>query len=94
MPLISIPKGIAFTLRSVNDGKFQYKDLFWFGASFRHQDGFAGMVGMNLSNSINLGYSYDVTTSQLNTVSKGTHELLIGFLIGNRYGDWCPRNLW
>lgn len=92
----------SLTLRKVNamplgidiNGKFQYKDLFWFGASFRHQDGFAGMVGMNLSNSINLGYSYDVTTSQLNTVSKGTHELLIGFLIGNRYGDWCPRNLW
>jgi type IX secretion system PorP/SprF family membrane protein len=74
--------------------KFQYKDLFWFGGSYRYQDGFAGMVGMNLNNNINIGYSYDVTTSQLNTVSKGTHELLIGFLLGNKWGDWCPRNLW
>ena len=76
------------------NAKFQYQDLFWFGGSYRYQDGFAGMVGMNINNNINIGYSYDVTTSQLNTVSKGTHELLIGFLLGNKWGDWCPRNLW
>jgi len=76
------------------NAKFQYQDLLWVGASYRYQDGFAGMLGVNLSNSINIGYSYDITTSQLNTVSKGTHEILIGFLIGNKYGDLCPRHLW
>ncbi len=92
----------SVTLRSVNplptgidiNAKFQYKDLFWFGGNYRYQDGFAGMLGMNISNTINIGYAYDVTTSQLNTVSKGTHEILVGFLIGNRYGDLCPRSLW
>jgi type IX secretion system PorP/SprF family membrane protein len=74
--------------------KFQYQDLIWLGASYRYQDGFAGMAGINLNRNINIGYSYDVQTSNLNTVSKGTHEILIGFLLGNRYGDWCPRNLW
>ncbi len=76
------------------NGKFQYQDLLWAGASYRYQDGFAAMVGVNLNRNINIGYSYDVQTSNLNTVSKGTHEILIGFLLGNRYGDWCPRNLW
>ncbi len=76
------------------NAKFQYQDIAWAGASWRYQDGYAVMAGVNLSHAINIGYSYDITTSQLNTVSKGTHELLIGFLIGNRYGDWCPRNLW
>lgn len=74
--------------------KFQYQDLVWLGASYRHQDGFAAMFGINLSNTINIGYSYDIQTSKLNTVSKGTHEILIGFLLGNKYGDWCPRNMW
>jgi type IX secretion system PorP/SprF family membrane protein len=74
--------------------KFQYQDLIWLGASYRYQDGFAGMAGINLNRNINIGYSYDVQTSNLNTVSKGTHEILIGFLLGNKYGDWCPRNLW
>lgn len=74
--------------------KFQYQDLLWAGASYRYQDGFAAMIGVNLNHSINIGYSYDAQTSNLNTVSRGTHEILIGFLLGNKYGDWCPRNLW
>lgn len=76
------------------NAKFQYQDLLWAGASYRYQDGFAAMVGLNINHNINIGYSYDVQTSTLNTVSKGTHEILIGFLLGNKYGDWCPRNLW
>lgn len=76
------------------NAKFMYQDLLWLGGSYRYQDGFAGMVGLNVSHNINIGYSYDLQTSRINTVSKGTHEILIGFQLGNRYGDWCPRNLW
>jgi type IX secretion system PorP/SprF family membrane protein len=76
------------------NAKFQYQDLVWLGTSYRYQDGFAAMFGLNLSNTINIGYSYDLQTSRLSTVSRGTHEILIGFLLGNKYGDWCPRNMW
>lgn len=76
------------------NAKFQYQDIMWLGASYRYNDGFAAMMGVNLNHSINIGYSYDIQTSKLNTVSKGTHEILIGFLLGNKWGDWCPRNLW
>ncbi len=71
--------------------KFQYRDLLWLGGSYRFKDGYAGMVGLNVGNTFNVGYSYDFTTTQLNTVSRGTHELIIGFLIGNRYSQACPR---
>ena len=84
------PLPLGFDLNA----KLQYQDLLWAGASYRYQDGFAAMAGINLNHSINIGYSYDMQTSALNTVSRGTHEILIGFLLGNLYGDWCPRNLW
>ena len=84
------PLPIGFDINA----KFQYQDLMWIGANYRYQDGFAAMIGININRGLNIGYSYDMQTSQLNTVSKGTHEILIGFLIGNKYGDWCPRNLW
>ena len=84
------PLPLGFDLNA----KLQYQDLLWLGASYRYQDGFAAMIGVNLNRNINIGYSYDVQTSSLNTVSKGTHEILIGFLLGNKWGDWCPRNLW
>jgi type IX secretion system PorP/SprF family membrane protein len=74
--------------------KLQYRDLLWIGASCRFKYGYAGMLGMNIGNTVNIGYAYDYTTTRLNTASKGTHELVIGFLVGNRYGDSCPRNVW
>jgi type IX secretion system PorP/SprF family membrane protein len=74
--------------------KFQYRDVMWIGAGYRYKDGVAAMFGVNVSNTFNLSYAYDYTTSNLNTVSKGTHEIILGFLIGNKYGDWCPRNVW
>lgn len=71
--------------------KMQYRDQFWLGGSYRYQDGYAGMLGFNLSNTFNVGYAYDITTTELNTVSKGTHEFLVGFTFGNKYSEKCPR---
>jgi len=78
--------------------KAQYHDLAWVGASYRISDqvgGYAAMAGFNIGNTMNVGYSYDVsTTSRLRTYSHNSHEIIIGFLINNKYGDTCPRNLW
>ncbi len=74
--------------------KLQYHDKAWVGASYRHNDGIAGMLGINVSNTLNVGYAYDYTSSRLNNFSKGTHEFVIGFIIGNKYPDGCPRNVW
>ncbi len=76
------------------NAKLQYRDFMWVGASYRHQDGFSGMLGLNVNSTFNIGYAHDFTTSRINTVSRGTHEIVVGFLLGNRFGDWCPRNLW
>ena len=71
--------------------KAQYQDLLWLGGSYRYQDGYAAMAGVNVKNTFNIGYAYDFTTTALNTVSRGTHEIIIGFLIGNKYSEKCPR---
>lgn len=74
--------------------KLQYQDFLWVGAGYRYKDGFNGMLGVNISNTVNVGYAYDYTTSRLNNFSKGTHEIILGFLLNNRYDDSCPRNVW
>ena len=71
--------------------KVQYRDLLWLGGSYRYQDGYAAMLGFNVGNTFNIGYSYDFTTTALNTVSKGTHEFVVGFILGNKYSEKCPR---
>lgn len=74
--------------------KLQYLDKLWMGGSYRMQDGYAAMIGVNINNTFNVGYSYDLTKTKLNTVSRGTHEFVLGFIIGNKYDDSCPRNVW
>jgi type IX secretion system PorP/SprF family membrane protein len=74
--------------------KLQYRDKIWVGASYRYQDGYAAMLGINVSNTFNIGYAYDFTTTKLNTVSNGTHEFMLGFLLGNKYSGACPRCNW
>ena len=71
--------------------KVQYQDILWLGGSYRYQDGYAAMAGINVGNSFNVGYAYDFTTTALNTVSRGTHEIMVGFTIGNKYSEKCPR---
>lgn len=76
------------------NAKLQYRDVLWVGGGYRFGDGITGMVGVNINSTINIGYSYDYTTSRLQNYTKGTHEFVIGFLLGNKWGDTCPRNLW
>jgi type IX secretion system PorP/SprF family membrane protein len=72
--------------------KISFQDKFWLGGSYRHGDSFGVLAGFNLSSFLNVGYSYDITTSALNTVSSGTHEIVIGLLLNNIYKVTCPQH--
>lgn len=71
--------------------KLAFRDDFWIGGSYRRNDSFGILAGFNLSSLINIGYSYDITTSNLNTVSRGSHEIVIGILLNNTYSVKCPQ---
>jgi type IX secretion system PorP/SprF family membrane protein len=88
-------KYLSLNLTQVDvNAKLQFRDLAWMGAGYRIKEGFNGMVGLNISNKVNLSYSYDYTTTNLNNYSHGTHEIVLGFILGNGYGDSCPTNVW
>ncbi|MBS1757366.1 MAG: type IX secretion system membrane protein PorP/SprF [Bacteroidetes bacterium] len=80
------------------NAKLQYQDKMWVGASYRYGDlisGYSGMAGINVANTFNISYAYEVaTTNRLRAYTGNTHELMIGFIIGNKYGDTCPRHVW
>lgn len=73
--------------------KLNFKDKIWIGGSYRHDDSFGVLAGINISSFINVGYSYDITTSALNTVSNGTHEIVIILLLNNRYNEGTAMHL-
>ena len=80
------------------NAKLQYLDKFWVGGSYRYGDlisGYSGMAGLQIANTVSLSYSYEVASSnRLRAYTGNTHEFLIGFTLGNKYGDNCPRNVW
>jgi len=61
-----------------------YNNSFWLGVSYRLEDAIAPMAGYNYNfpdgkSNLRIGYSYDLTTSELNTYSSGSHELMLGY---------------
>lgn len=75
--------------------KLQYLDKLWVGGSYRVSDlisGYSAMAGVNVSNTFNISYAYEnATTSRLRNYTKNTHEIMLGFIIGNKYSQKCPR---
>jgi type IX secretion system PorP/SprF family membrane protein len=74
--------------------KMTFRDKIWIGTAYRKNDSFSGLVGFNVGSYFNLGYSYDFTTSALNTVSKGSHEIVLGLMLNNLYKITCPNKFW
>jgi type IX secretion system PorP/SprF family membrane protein len=74
--------------------KLAFSNKLWVGGSYRHNDSKAAMAGINISSVINVGYSYDFTSSNLRTVSNGSHEIVIALLLNNRSKVISPQRVW
>ena len=64
------------------NAKIDINRKFWAGLSYRNEDAIVFLAGLNVADFINVGYSYDYTTSDLSNVSTGSHEILLNFMIG------------
>jgi len=73
--------------------KFSFRDKVWLGGSYRHKGSFSGMLGFYFSNFCNVSYSYDTTLSRLGSVNKGSHEIIIGFLLDNIYSVYVRKRI-
>ena len=53
----------------------------WLGISYRSTDALIFMGGVYINNLINLSYSYDYVTSDLNNYTNGSHEIVLGLML-------------
>ncbi|SNR15461.1 PorP/SprF family type IX secretion system membrane protein [Tenacibaculum jejuense] len=49
------------------------------GAAYRWDDSFSGLLGLQLTPKLLLGYAYDLTTTRLGDFNSGTHEIMLRF---------------
>ncbi len=68
-----------------------YADRVWAGVSYRNQDSFAGLIGLNISYLMDIGYSYDYNNSELDIANSGSHEIVLGIKLFNKGKVICPQ---
>lgn len=69
-----------------------YKDMLWFGISYRTLDAVVFMVEYQTNTRFRVGYAFDLTTSKIRNYSTGTHEIMIGYDFGkNLIKEKTPR---
>ena len=56
------------------------KERYWFGLGYRYNDAIPIQVGLNLTNGLSVGYSYEVNISPIHSYNSGSHELTIGYV--------------
>lgn len=61
-----------------------YKNMIWFGTSFRTGDAVVFLVEYQTANHIRIGYTFDYTISNLNNYSYGSHEIMVAYDFGTR----------
>jgi type IX secretion system PorP/SprF family membrane protein len=76
------------------NSRFILKEKYWLGFSYRLNDAFVTMLGVDLG-AICFGYSYDYTMSDLVNYNSGSHEVFLGvkmFKGGKGKTPWHKRN--
>jgi type IX secretion system PorP/SprF family membrane protein len=61
---------------------FLISDVVTLGASYRLDNALSGLAGLQVSNSLFLGYAYDHNTNGLGEYSEGSHEVILKFYLG------------
>lgn len=55
------------------------KDRFWFGTMMRWGDSWGLLAQVYATDDILIGYSYDLSFSELNSYNNGTHEIMVSY---------------
>ena len=59
-----------------------FNNRFWAAVSYRNTDAIVGALGLTISNKFKFGYSYDYSVSKLKNYANGSHELVLGIMLG------------
>lgn len=72
--------------------KAYYKDDYWMGLSYRTGSALISKVGVKVDN-IYFGYAYDYSLREIQNLTYGSHEIMVGIRFGNsnRRSRWQRR---
>ena len=71
---------------------FLFLDALTLGANYRINNSISGVAGLQVSNNIFFGYSYDYNTNGLGEFAGASHEAIVKFYLGRGDGGSKTRN--
>ncbi|GAB3200944.1 type IX secretion system membrane protein PorP/SprF [Pontibacter aydingkolensis] len=74
--------------------KLLYNEKVWVGGSYRQNNAYVILGGLNVNNLLQVGYAYDVATSGIGRMGGGAHEVVLGILVSNRGKIFSPSDFW
>ena len=77
--LIHLQDGAPLTFNA--NLSFVLKELVSLGVSYRHQDAIVYLIQVKINENFALGYAYDMTLTDINQFSRGTHELMLNYRV-------------
>lgn len=66
-------------------GNFMFMEKFVLGAAYRWDAAVSGMAGFQITDGLFIGYGYDHDTTNMNSYSKGSHEVFLRFELLNNF---------
>lgn len=76
------------------NAKVRYEDKYWVGISYRREDALVALAGVTLKKIIDLSYSFDITRTNIQNFSNGTHEFTLGLRLPNHQHHPPPAQFW
>lgn len=55
------------------------QDRLWIGAMYRFEDALGALIKFDLTKQLSIGYSYDMSQSDLRPFNQGTHEIYVSY---------------
>ncbi len=77
-PMVQVKTDAVSTQLDANVN-LMINNRFWVGGSYRIQDAIVLLAGLEIIPNLKLGYSYDLTTSDIKSYSSGSHEIMLGY---------------
>ena len=84
------PSPLSFDINT----KVRYRDMLWAGVSYRSDKSFVTLVGVVIKEMVEIGYSYDYTTSAIGKFDTGSHEIMVGVKIKPHGQVYSPSDFW
>jgi type IX secretion system PorP/SprF family membrane protein len=76
------------------NARVNFQELLWVGASFRNEDSFSALLGINFTQNLFLGYSYDFLTSNLAGLGGASHEIVGGYRFAKKGKKITVPTMW